>query len=291
MDGCRERLLDPPARFTLVRCDGCGLVRPNPRPTREAIGAYYPPEYSPFAAQAPAGKRGLKGAAQNLFRRIYEARYPGAPYPMAGEPGRVVLDVGCGTGWFLQRFAEQGWETWGLEISPTAAARAADHGVEHVLQCAIEDAELPLARFDLVTFRDSIEHAFDPRLALEKAWQALKPGGIVELLTPDVNSLESRLFGRDWYALEVPRHLQLFTRETLARLLGETGFEMLRWRPTAVPRGLHVSLDYWLESRFGVRIGTRHWRHMGLYHGLMPVSLGLALAGTGMSLEVWARKR
>jgi len=289
--GCRERLLDLPDEFSLVRCDACGLVRLNPRPTPDAIGAYYPAEYLPFGAEMLPPSGGLKRLLQSTLRRVYEWRQGGPPYQLVGAPGRRVLDVGCGTGWFLDRFTTTGWEAWGVELNAAAAAKARGRpGVRCVIEQAIEEAALPEEFFDVVTFRDSIEHAFDPRLALEKSWRALKPGGVVELLTPDISSFEARLFKRDWYALELPRHLQLFSQQTLGRLLETTGFEIVKARPTAVPRGIYASLDYYAETHFGRRLNTRAWQHMWVHHALLPIALGLALAGTGMSIEMWGRK-
>jgi len=178
--GCRERLLDLPDEFSLVRCDACGLVRLNPRPTPDAIGAYYPAEYLPFGAEMLPPSGGLKRLLQSTLRRVYEWRQGGPPYQLVGAPGRRVLDVGCGTGWFLDRFTTTGWEAWGVELNAAAAAKARGRpGVRCVIEQAIEEAALPEEFFDVVTFRDSIEHAFDPRLALEKSWRALKPGGVV----------------------------------------------------------------------------------------------------------------
>jgi hypothetical protein len=44
----RDLLHDLPGEYTVVKCNSCGLMRTNPRPTPEAIGTYYPDDYGPY---------------------------------------------------------------------------------------------------------------------------------------------------------------------------------------------------------------------------------------------------
>jgi hypothetical protein len=62
---------------------------------------------------------------------------------------------------------------------------------------------------------------------------------MVWIATPNIAALGRRLFGRDWYALDPPRHLTLFSRRGLMDLVQAAGFTRRRaLRPTTDARWL-----------------------------------------------------
>ena len=89
--------------------------------------------------------------------------------------------------------------------------------------------------YDFVTMSHAIEHTHDPVGTLKEIWKILKPGGEVWIATPNIDSIASRRFGRDWRGLEPPRHLVLFNRASLTTALNLAGFERIISLP-AEPR-------------------------------------------------------
>jgi hypothetical protein len=81
-----------------------------------------------------------------------------------------------------------------------------------------------------------IEHIADPIRSLEICHRLLRPGGVLSLTTPNLASLGHSLFGRDWIGLDAPRHLVLFTPDSLARCLGRIGFQITRHAPSCTAR-------------------------------------------------------
>jgi SAM-dependent methyltransferase len=225
-----------PGRFDVVRCADCGLVQTNPRPDPDAIGAYYAADYGPHARPADAGPPGLAlRLARSLLHLPYRLRYgPVDPRPALPRAGARVLDIGCGSGRDLAELAVRGWEVWGIEPSPQAAEAARQHlgvGAERIHVGRAEEARFEPASFDLVTAWHVLEHLHDPAAVLRGARAWLRPGGTLQLAVPDVESLESRLFGRRWFGLDLPRHLYHFAPATLGALLERSGFRVLRIVP------------------------------------------------------------
>lgn len=101
--------------------------------------------------------------------------------------GGNVLDIGCGTGGFLQLFGRR-WQKFGIEVSEFASSMAENRGI-------ILDFELRDEFFDLIIFRGTIQHIPDPVSRIDECYYWLKNGGgLIFLATPNINSIYYKLF-------------------------------------------------------------------------------------------------
>ena len=75
-----------------------------------------------------------------------------------------------------------------------------------------------------------LEHTYSPADELHRAAALLKPGGLLAINVPNANSFDRAWFGPQWVGYDAPRHLYLFSQQTLAPLLGAAGFEVLQWQ-------------------------------------------------------------
>lgn len=199
--------------------------------------------YSDYAALEP----GVRRTARARLRRISRL--------LGHRPVRALLDLGCGTGVFLDEARRAGFEVSGVEVSPYGAAVAAERGLS-VRRAALNDVELEPSSCDAVTLWDVIEHVPDPAETIARAAGALRPGGVLALSTGDVTSLCARLSGRRWHLFTLPEHLYFFSPASLCMLLQRAGLRVRRitrevnWAPLgyAVERlskslvGRHVRL-------------------------------------------------
>lgn len=241
-----------PGTWNLARCEGCAAAWLDPRPTRGSVMRAYARYYTHAPAAEPYDRpHGVKTALRHGYLR---ARWGYAVAP-AWSLGRYLLgprrraaldltvrhlarpaetarllDVGCGSGVFLARMRALGWEVQGLEPDSAAAAAATAAGID-VLVGTLADAAWPDASFSAVTMSSVIEHVHDPGVALATCRRLLAPGGTLHLVTPNVDALGAERFGTHWRGLEAPRHLVLFDRRSLARLLGAHGFEEVTFHP------------------------------------------------------------
>ena len=194
-------------------------MRTQPRPTLASIADYYPPSYVAFGAEPPPSGR-LYDAARRVVRLPFHLRYgPPDSLPEAPTAEARALDIGCGTGLLLERLVERGWQPWGLEPdaqAADAAARRLHLDTSSILPVRAEEAVLPSGNFDLITMSHVLEHLHEPLRVLEKAWRWLGPEGSMRIWVPNIASFESRAFGRRWFSLDVPRHLQHFAPRTLS---------------------------------------------------------------------------
>lgn len=145
---------------------------------------------------------------------------------LAHEPVGKLLDVGCGGGRFLNRMKKRGWKVEGIDFDVQATNKVtARYGIQtHVgdlTQCALRANS-----FNVITMSQTIEHLHDPIATLHESLRILKPGGLLVMTTPNVNSLGANEFGAFWRGWEAPRHLHLFSVESLQQLTQRAGFEV-----------------------------------------------------------------
>jgi 2-polyprenyl-3-methyl-5-hydroxy-6-metoxy-1,4-benzoquinol methylase len=143
--------------------------------------------------------------------------------------GGRILDVGCGSGFFLRSIDAAAWDRFGVEIDARAAGSASlAVGKANIFTGTLLESHYPDAHFDVVTFWSALEHVNQPRSYLAEARRVVKPGGTLIVQLPNAASRQLRWFGGDWFALDAPRHRYHFGFETLKRVLEEAGFEVYR---------------------------------------------------------------
>jgi SAM-dependent methyltransferase len=236
----KDRRHGLPGEFRLVKCRACGLVYLNPRPTAQALDAYYPPDYAPYVQRGLFGRltRWLRKREASALRRSLPA-------------GAEVLEVGCAAGDLLVPLREAGFRVTGVELSDHAATTARTRHHLDVHTGTIASAPLEGRSFDAVIMRNVIEHVPDPKGDLEKAASLLRPGGLLVLRTDNVASSDARIFRSLWYGFDFPRHFTLFSPGTLSRCVRSAGLEVTRVQFSLVPTHWIVSLRYWASERRG----------------------------------------
>ena len=160
--------------------------------------------------------------------------------------GGRLLDVGANFGYFT-RSAARRFDACGIEPSPVAVRWGREHLQAPIEVGSVDDARPEFhGRFDVITLFDVIEHVPDPRAALSRCQEWLKPGGRLFISTPDAGSAVARLLDRSWWYIDLTQHVSLFTRGNLTQLLEQTGFATLATRTI----GRRYKLSY-VEQRLG----------------------------------------
>jgi len=228
----------------IVRCDACGLLMRNPQPSDAELTAIYTEQY--FLGYDPRIARGedmaVLGAETDTLKRETAAGYLDVieerlriaeAFKDKGSirAGLRLLEIGCGLGNLLVEAQVRGFDVTGIEYAE-ASVRAANEklGSQRVFQGSIGSVLLPDRHFDLCILADTLEHTRNPRADLESVWRVLKPGALLFIAVPSLDSWSAKLLRRRWMEFKL-EHLYFFDRQTLQSLLFLTGFDCVAVRP------------------------------------------------------------
>jgi 2-polyprenyl-3-methyl-5-hydroxy-6-metoxy-1,4-benzoquinol methylase len=274
-----DRTSSRPEEFQLVRCLSCSLHYINPRPSEKLLSEFYRADYEPHIDGEPKRRSGLRkriralkdgiedavlehylgytsyGEKKSLLKKIvlfpfymrfrmHERNLKKLPFQREGR----ILDVGCGTGRFLEWMRNHGWKTWGIDISGAATEKARAKDLEVETGDLLETDRYESDFFDVVTMWDVLEHFSTPIAALRKAHLLLRPGGIIVAGMPNIDSSPAKLFGEYWFPLELPRHLVHFSPKTVRRAFTEAGFRIDTIRFRRRGETMAKSVDYLPEG-------------------------------------------
>lgn len=211
---------------TVRECLDCGLVYTSPRPVPGALlSGYEENEDSDYDSERDSRSMNAHISLAMIRRHA---------------PGGRLLEVGCANGFFLNA-ARMSYETVGVEPSRSARDYACGKLRLDVPAATMEDARFPDACFDAVALIDVIEHLADPLAVLREAARVTKPGGVLYLVTPDVESLSALVLRGRWWGLR-PAHIFYFSPRTLAAMLEKAGYRVVESRSY----GRIFSWGYWL---------------------------------------------
>ena len=146
---------------------------------------------------------------------------------LQANPGGKLLEIGCGDGSMIARLREVGWDVEGLDVDPVSIESARARGLT-VKHGDLAGQSYPDESFDCVIMRHAQEHIPDPMDLLAECRRVLKPGGTLVSVVPNGASWEHRHFGRNWVALEPPRHLFHFGSRSLKLACEGSGFRVVR---------------------------------------------------------------
>lgn len=220
---CKDYLVSQ-KEFTIQSCESCGLRFTNPRPDANTIGHYY--KSINYVSHNDEGK-GLVNRIYRLARRFTLRQK--LDMINFGQPKRgKLLDIGCGTGLFLETTQKDGWMISGVEPDGNARKIAAARLNINVVE-SIKD--LKEERFDIITMWHVLEHVSDLQETVQELKNRLKIGGYLLIAVPNSDSHDAQHFKQYWAAYDVPRHLSHFTPHTINQLISNVGFVLIGTEP------------------------------------------------------------
>ena len=228
-----ERILAADQEYNIYRCQACGYVFDNPRPTLQALVSFYskPGKYDSWVVAEAPRERLWKRRLKKLLKH-------------AGRGS--LLDVGTGTGQFLNAAKPYFDYVTGTEVSESGLSVAKEKYNLDIAQGELRECNLPRESFNTITLFHVLEHVPNPKKTLALCGDLLKPNGILLVCVPNdvlawtskIKLLGKRLGVRQFQKFSpkigVPRvftsreiHLSHFTPDVLRRSLEHGGFEIL----------------------------------------------------------------
>jgi 2-polyprenyl-3-methyl-5-hydroxy-6-metoxy-1,4-benzoquinol methylase len=224
--------------FALQHCNHCGLVYLNPRPTESVLIDFF-----------------SNSKAIDLYSDMVEStkveRYDLIFNPLAdfiinkyGDDGGSLLEVGCGSGLFLETMATKAdsWSLKGVEPSQGAVDICNKKNID-VFHGGLESLNDSDA-YDVIVFWAVFDHFFDPFTIVEKTHKLLKKGGSIVIGNLNIEGFESSILGKDNAALTPPERQNFFGIESMSKMLTRAGFKDVEIKTTG-KLDVDIVKNYW----------------------------------------------
>jgi SAM-dependent methyltransferase len=212
--------------FTFAECANCGLVYLNPRVPAEAIGPYYARNYLPYRGAAAWGKYHTlveMGQRQTDRKRVTIVRRYATLTPRSR-----VLDLGCGKPTFLQQLhSRTGCQASGLDFKAAGWTDTPEFTALDLREGTLENVHYPHP-FDAITLWHYLEHDYQPLQTLRRLKEMATPQARLFIEVPNYDSFSRRKQGVYWEGFHTPRHTAVYSPETLACLLKNSGWRVVR---------------------------------------------------------------
>ena len=211
--------------FTLVSCDSCSFVFTNPRPESKTLGRYY---LSESYISHTNKKTGLFNVIYQKVRKLSIVSKINLikNYVRNGS----ILDLGCGTGEFLFKCKEIGWETTGIEPSEIARNQAITN-LDLNVKKETELTRFKNNSFDIITLWHVLEHVEDLNDIIKNLYRILKPNGVIFIAVPNLNSYDAKYYKNFWAAYDVPIHLWHFSKKTISLIFNKNKLTLVKTKP------------------------------------------------------------
>jgi len=244
--------------YQMIRCPACDLVYVDRPPSQDALAdAYHAADYDSHEEANDAAGSYMR-AFESALSRIHRG---------------AALEIGTGTGVFLEELSRRGFSSvTGVEPSTAAIAAAPPHRKAWIKEGIFVADDFQPASFDLICCFMTLEHVRDPLEIAQSAFRLLRPGGAFLTVTHDYRSVVNRVLGRRSPIVDI-EHMQLFSRRSVSTLLERSGYVGIEARP------------------FSNRYSMRYWNRLmpfpsGIKKSFQAVLSAAGLAQAKLSLNV-----
>ena len=212
-------------KFTLVSCETCNFTFTNPRPKDESLGEYYKSD------MYISHTNNTKGLFNWMYQTVRDyAIGTKVTLLKSVKKSGTHLDVGCGTGEFLNACKDAGFSTEGIEPSELARKQA----IENFNLSVNENTNLEQFqnnKFDSISMWHVLEHIPNLNGTITQFDRVLNANGKVIVAVPNHKSWDAKYYKEYWAAWDVPIHLWHFSKETIELLFNKNGFKLIKTKP------------------------------------------------------------
>ena len=209
--------------FDINYCTNCQTGITQAAPDQENIGKYYQSEN--YISHTDT-KEGLVNRLYHVARSfMLNSKKNTVTYYTKLSKGKL-LDIGSGTGYFLNKMKETAWEVKGIE----ADEGARNFSEKQFFLSVFSPEKLNLLidnQFDAITLWHVLEHLHNLQGTWEIFGKLLKDSGVLFIAVPNHQSYDAQHYQEFWAAYDVPRHLWHFSPKSLEVLAQKHGFQII----------------------------------------------------------------
>lgn len=213
-------------KFDIFQCDSCGFRFTQNFPDQRDMGKYY--ESDEYVSHSNT-KKGVVHHIYHIARSVMLKKKRAIVEQATKLTTGRILDIGCGTGFFLNEMQTNKWVCEGVEVSTHAAKYARENfGLNiHTSLNQIDTKD----QFDVITLWHVLEHLQNLPETFAQLRMLLKPDGVLVVALPNCTSYDAEIYQNDWAAYDVPRHLWHFSPDTFNHLVNREGFLITNLAP------------------------------------------------------------
>ena len=212
--------------FQLLVNSEFGYLETSPQPSPDKLPEYYKSEE--YISHTDT-KRNLFEKVYHAIRKISLKRKLKLINSFQSE-GKNLLDVGCGTGDFLQIAQQKKWTVFGIE--PNEDARQIANSKTNNSVFNIEKLlEFPKHSFDVISLWHVLEHLPNLDEHISILISLLNENGTLIIAVPNYKSYDAKYYKNFWAAFDVPRHLWHFSQESISKLFSKENMKVVETHP------------------------------------------------------------
>ncbi len=208
--------------FQIKQCNSCGFKITENIEDEENIGRYYQSEK--YISHSNTTK-GIVNSVYHSVRKYMLGRKRRLVEKTTGLRKGEILDVGTGTGFFLNEMKEFGWRVTGTEKSNDARDFAKkEFSLDNLL--SEELFTLKEKSFDAITLWHVLEHIHQLNENMATFNNLLKNDGKLIIAVPNHDSSDAKHYKQFWAAFDVPRHIWHFAPKQMKIFGKKHGFKL-----------------------------------------------------------------
>jgi 2-polyprenyl-3-methyl-5-hydroxy-6-metoxy-1,4-benzoquinol methylase len=220
--------------FELIYNEDFDFLETYPQPSEEKLGDYY--ESEDYISHTDSKRNAfekvyhfVKGIALKRKLNLINSFSDNTPSHLISEE-KKLLDMGCGTGDFLQVAKDNNWSVSGIEPNENArtiANEKTNNSVFNIEQLLKFESH----SFDVITLWHVLEHLPKLQSHIEIFESLLKPNGRLVMAVPNYKSYDATHYKNFWAAFDVPRHLWHFSQTSISRVVKIKNMEVVKTAP------------------------------------------------------------
>ncbi|SFZ90158.1 Methyltransferase domain-containing protein [Flaviramulus basaltis] len=212
--------------FELIQNSEYGFMETTPQPSSDKLPNYYKSE--DYISHTDS-KRNLFEKVYHLVRKLSLKKKLNLINSLSVE-SKKLLDIGCGTGDFLQTAQQNNWKVSGIEPNDQARSIANKKTNNSVFETE-QLLKYKEHSFDVITLWHVLEHLPDLENHIKIFQKLLKSKGTLIIAVPNYKSYDAKYYKEFWAAYDVPRHLWHFNKNSISKLVSKYFMEVVKIKP------------------------------------------------------------